>query len=115
MNDLERLLCAIPKGKENAVHNEELAKQFGVSIHIIKKQVQEARNKGVPIVSDYHGYWITDDRAEIRAFIESMEKHGKKRLKTIKALKNTLNNIEGQNSLFNTSQGVEMGVTDGQK
>lgn len=106
--ELEKLLCAIPKGKENAVHNDELAKQFGVSIHTIKKQVQDARNKKIPIVSDSHGYWLTDDRDEIKAFIGSMEKQGKKRLKTIKALKRTLNNIEGQNSLFNASHDIGM-------
>lgn len=105
--ELERLLCAIPKGKENAVHNEELANQFGVSIGVIKKQIQEAREQEIPIVSAKDGYWQTDDREELQDFINSMEKQGKKRLKTIKALKRTLKGIEGQESLFNVSQDVE--------
>ena len=107
-NDLERILCAIPKGKDKAIHNEELAKQFGMSIHTIKKYIQDARMQGIPIVSDKSGYWITDDREELKAFIDSMEKQGKKRFKTIKALKRTLNNIEGQNSFFNASQDIGM-------
>ena len=104
--DLVRILCAIPKGKEKTVHNEALAKQFGVSIHTIKKYIQEARMQGISIVSDKSGYWITDDREELKAFIDSMERQGKKRFKTIKALKRTLNNIEGQNSLFNVSYDI---------
>ena len=104
--DLERILCAIPKGKCKAIHNGELAKQFGVSIHTIKKHIQEARMQGIPIVSDTSGYWITDDREELKAFIDSMEKQGKKRFKTIKALKRTLNDIEGQNSLFNALHSI---------
>ena len=72
--ELERLLCAIPKNKENAIHNEELAKQFGVSMHTIKTPVQEARDIGIPIVSDSNGYWYTDDRNELKVFVNSMEK-----------------------------------------
>ena len=106
--DLERILCAIPKGIEKAVHNEELANQFGVSIHTIKKYIQEARMQGIPIVSDKSGYWITDDREELKTFIDSMERQGKKRFKTIKALKRTLNNIDGQNSLFNVPHDIRM-------
>lgn len=106
-NDLERILCAIPKGKDKAIHNEELAKQFGMSIHTIKKYIQDARMQGIPIVSDNSGYWITDDREELKAFIDSMQKQGKKRFKTIKALKCTLNDIEWQNSLLDALQGIQ--------
>ena len=106
-NDLERILCAIPKGKDKAIHNEELAAQFGMSIHTIKKYIQDARMQGIPIVSDKSGYWITDNREELKTFIDSMEKQGKKRFKTIKALKRTLNDIEGQNDLLNALQGIQ--------
>ena len=106
-NELEKIVCAIPNGKDNAVHNETLANQFCVSIHTTKKAIQEARMQGVPVVSDKSGYWITNDREELRTFIESMQKQGKKRFKTIKALKCTLNSIEGQESLFKALQGTE--------
>ena len=62
--------------------------------------------QGIPIVSDKRGYWLTDDRTELKEFIDSMEIQGKKRFRTIKTLKSTLNNIEGQNSLFNALHGI---------
>lgn len=99
-----RVICAIPKGKDNAIHTEELARQFGVSMHIIKKYVQEARDCGIPISSDKNGYWLTNDRAELQKFVDTMEKQGKKRLKTVRALKDTLKKTEGQKSLFNALQ-----------
>ena len=99
--ELEKLLCAIPKGKENAVHNEELAKKFGVSTTKIKNLIHEAREHGVPIASGMLGYWITEDREEIQKFVNSMDKSAIKRIATTKALKHMLSVTEGQITLPN--------------
>lgn len=103
-NKLERLLCAIPKGKENALHNEELARQLGVSPTKVKRMIQDAREQGMPIVSSKCGYWITEDREELKVFANSMEKQAKMRFLSIKAIKHTLSGTDGQICLPDVSE-----------
>lgn len=78
----------IPKGKENAIHLEQLAHALNMSDTCIKKHIKEARRNGAPIMSAKCGYWLTENEAERRAFIDNMNAQGYARLKTARDFAN---------------------------
>lgn len=58
----------IPKGRNNAISRARLCMLTGKSDRANRKQIQDARNMGVPIIANTEdgGYYISDDPAEIR-------------------------------------------------
>lgn len=97
---LDRLECIIPKGKENAIHQEELARRLGTTADNAKKLVRLARAQGLQILSGKCGYWIAENDAEKSEFVNLMRAQAFSRLRSAKPIRNTLNNISGQISLF---------------
>lgn len=103
MDKIERV---IPIGKENAIHQEELASLLGVSPATVKKMVREARQRGVEILSGTQGYWLAKDDNERREFVSLLSKQAFTRLKTTKPIKSSLQEINGQISLSDALNGV---------
>lgn len=108
--DYMNLVCALPVGKENAIHQEPLAKLLGVSCTALKKLIRSARNEGVHIMSGKQGYYRPKDNNERRQFISNLQKQAATRFKTANIVKAALNDtavqIEGQLSIddyINTS------------
>ncbi len=95
----ERLIQAIPKGKENAKHLQDLAKELNRSTDTVKHMIRSARKEGVHILSDQTGYWISDNVTEIRAFIGTMTRQSTTRFASIKEFKAQLGTIDGQMSI----------------
>ena len=95
----ERLIQAIPKGKENAKHLQDLARELNRSTDTVKHMIRSARKEGVYILSDQTGYWISDNVTEIRAFIGAMTRQSTSRFASIKEFKAQLGTIDGQMSL----------------
>ena len=109
MEILERV---IPIGKENAIHQKELASLLGVTPATAKIMVREARNQGMEIMSGSQGYWRPKDDNERREFTNLLSKQAFTRLKTVKPIKSTLQEINGQISLSDVISGVaEEGLT----
>jgi len=101
--DIERLLSLIPIGKDNAIHQSDLGKALGVSPAAAKGMIREARNQGHnEILSGIQGYYIAADDNERREFVSLLSKQAATRFKTVKPVKSTLNEIEGQMSLSDT-------------
>lgn len=98
-NDME-LLNAIPRDRENAIHQMQLAEKLHINTGLLKKRIQTARREGAPICSAQCGYWITDDEEELECFTSSMRRQGFSRLATSKPINDTLKQIEGQMSLL---------------
>lgn len=93
---MNRLEGIIPTGKENAIHQAELAKLLNVSTRTVKALVKEARGNGVEILSGKQGYWIAKNDQERKAYVALSSKQAFTRLKTIKPIKNTLAAYKGQ-------------------
>ncbi len=102
---MKDVLSVIPKGKENAIHQQELAKILGLNMWQVKKAIQKERRNGAVILSDQNGYWISDDKEEIKAFLVSMRKQAISRFNSTKAINNSLREIEGQECLDTLPQG----------
>lgn len=85
-----------PKGRENALHQKELAEILDISPQEVKELAIKGREIGVPILSDSCGYWFSDNKEEIQKFVNSHEKYGRTCFKSVKALKETLKVMQGQ-------------------
>lgn len=106
-DSLESIEKYIPIGKENAIHQGELAEVVGVSVRKLKEMITDARLEGVMICSNGNGYFIAKNRDEAQAFYISMRKQALTRLKSIKLIRHKLREIEGQISLFDNVEGAK--------
>lgn len=102
----ELIYNSIPIGKENAVHLQTLCEEWGVSTTWAKHIIREARLQGVEICSSIDGYWLASDTEEGKSFIKAIKTQAFTRLKTARAVKNSLNELKGQMSLNNEQMGV---------
>ncbi len=96
MFDIRKL---IPLGKENAIHQEELAKILGVSCGKAKLMVKDARNNGAEIISSVRGYYFPKDDEERKEYVKTQKKQALARLSTIKPISDSLKEFKGQISL----------------
>ena len=62
---VQRVVEAIPVGKENAVTREKLSQTLMMPDRQVRKCIQIARDAGVLIVNTGRGYYITDELDEI--------------------------------------------------
>ena len=95
----EKLLEVIPVGRFNAIHLKDGALKMGVTEGGFKNLVRKARKDGAFILSDTRGYWQSDDRAEVQAFLDSMDKQAKSRFSSTKSMRNYMSEVEGQLSI----------------
>lgn len=86
----------IPCGKPNAIHLRELVEASNKKPTIIKKEIKEARQKGIFVLSGSCGYWISNDKEEQREFIATMRKQALSRLKSIKPINDSFKQCTGQ-------------------
>lgn len=94
MNDLDRLIAAIPYGKENAIDRFALSQKIGTSDRRMRQLIEDARNAGLFILNDGDGkgYYQTTDLDEMlrnyrtdRSRALAILKRQKKMRKTLKA------------------------------
>ena len=95
----EKLLEVIPVGRFNAIHFKDGALKMGVTEGGFKNLVRKARKDGAFILSDTCGYWQSDDRAEVQAFLDSMYKQAKSRFSSTKSMRNYMSEVQGQLSI----------------
>lgn len=95
----DKLISVIPTGKDNAIHQEELAEIMGVKPAAAKHMVMMARREGIEIISGREGYWFTDNDKERMEFLNTMRRQAYSRLISSKPTKIVLNETKGQISL----------------
>ena len=103
---MDTLLQIIPTGKENALHQEEIANRLGISRARVKALIRAARDKGIEILSGIHGYYYAKDDNEREEFAATISKQAYTRLKTAKPIKCALKNVSGQISLSDALNNV---------
>ena len=99
MKTHNNIMESIPIGRENAMHLEEISEKLNMNPNSVKKQIREARENGMLILSSKCGYWYSEDVNERATFVDRIEKNARARLKTIKAIKRSLKTIKGQGEL----------------
>ncbi len=99
MMDINKLNGVIPVGKENAIHQKDLAYRLGIKPADAKMMVRKARQQGLQILSGTDGYWFAADEEEKRIFVNTMRKQALSRLKTASPINKTIPHIQGQISL----------------
>lgn len=92
MNDLDRLISAIPFGRENAIDRFALQERMGISDRKVRQLIEDARNAGLFIInnSDGRGYYQTTDLDEMERSYRSDRKRALSILRRQKALRRTL-------------------------
>lgn len=79
LEDRERMLAAIPRGRENRMIADKIAKAAAIVDPDWRTQsstrsiITELIMEGHPICSSSRGYWITDKREEVETYIEEMK------------------------------------------
>jgi len=62
-------------GAENAMFRRDLMAMTGLRDRELRLMIEAERRQGIPILSDnIHGYWLSDDPAEIKKFSRSMKR-----------------------------------------
>lgn len=93
MEDLKNLP---PTGKGNAISARELAAKLGITERVLRDIITEERVRGVVICSSVAGYYLPENREEIRDFCNLMEKREKHSFIAIQSARRALGKIEGQ-------------------
>lgn len=93
MDLIEKYLREHSDGKDYPVCSRELAKAFCVPRTTIRRMINTARSNGSPICSNQKGYYITNDKEEIKSIISSLRGRIAKMECAIIGLENYLHTI----------------------
>lgn len=97
-----RVLNCLKIGEENAQSRDTLVTLTGYSDRHVRQQIEQLRRKGIEVMSDSRkrGYWISSGREDKRAFVEQMDKRGKKCIGVVKPVRRELKKAKNQASMF---------------
>lgn len=93
---MREIINLIPKGKENAVHLNVLARLADLHPRAVKKIIKDARRNGAPILSGIEGYWIGTKEEQVQ-FLRMMKGQALSRLKTISDMQKNAESLGGGN------------------
>lgn len=91
------LINYIPTGRANAITRQELVRLTGMTDRAIRREIKKLNQEGIPILSSSRGcgYWLSDDTAEIEAYIKEIDSRRKSLYLSSAALRNELNRRKG--------------------
>lgn len=74
-SEMDRVLAAIPSGRENAITMRRLVEATGLSQRIVYAAVEQLRNSNPPrdICSGSPGYWLATDEADFDETLRQMD------------------------------------------
>ncbi len=87
------ILAFIPKGRENAISQRDLALVAQVSKRQARRMVEASRQRGNPICSSDSGYWI-GNKADINRTLKRLYSQVKCMQCTIRGLEYALGEVE---------------------
>lgn len=74
-------------GQGSALTISDLRRLTGLDSRVIRRQIEQERRGGCPIVSDcQRGYWLAETQAEIETFCHSMRRRAREILRTARAV-----------------------------
>ncbi len=82
-----RIANLLSHGPENGITLRHLEKLFDLPGREVRRQIERERRAGELIISDnQHGYYLTNDPAEVQRFARSMKHRARQILRTARAL-----------------------------
>jgi 5-formaminoimidazole-4-carboxamide-1-beta-D-ribofuranosyl 5'-monophosphate synthetase len=81
------IIVLIPKGESNRITSSNITKLTNVDGATIRRLVNEARSKFVPIASDARGYFVADKPEELNHTIAQLNSRIHKMIKAREGLK----------------------------
>lgn len=75
----KEVLDRIPTTRDKAIHLQAIISELAISESQAKAIVKLLRLQGVPICSDYKGYWIAESDQDYKWYLTQMEQLGYKR------------------------------------
>ncbi len=96
MKDIS-IIDYIPRGKENAISREKLSQITGLSDRKMRQEIANARRDTCIINNqDNKGYYIPDNKEEVRRYIKQEEHRAKSIFTNLGGARNYLNKLENQ-------------------
>lgn len=85
--EIEELEFCLKTGRSNAVKEKVLAQMMDTSRRRVRKIIEIARNNGIPVIADGHGYFIADlsDNGDRKAAVSF---YNRERAKALTLLRN---------------------------
>ena len=107
--DFMRVISHIPQGRENRITREQLSQLTGRNGRLVQKAIEEARGRGVPVISSSHnkGYYIAETQAEIDTMLREIWSRIRSLLKTYWTLKRRLR-VDGQMTLYELEELIKL-------
>ena len=90
------IMTFIAKGKENAISRQELCQLLNQPDRVVRKLIQEARDRGEVILNDQSGagYWTSDDEGELKRQYNTNQRRARAILRQQKYLRRRLRALE---------------------
>ncbi len=104
MATVQQLLSILPNSRQTAIHAIDIARGLGLPItgnQVETRQlIREAIQAGHTIVSNTSvGYWLSSNKAEIQAYIDSLESRANDTFSRANELKNAWNSANPTNQI----------------
>jgi DNA-binding transcriptional regulator LsrR (DeoR family) len=90
------IMTFIAKGKENAISRQELCTLLNLPDRVVRKLIQEARDRGEVILNDQSGagYWVSDDEGELKRQYNTNQRRARAILRQQKHIRRRLRALE---------------------
>lgn len=90
------IMVFIAKGKENAISRQELCQLLNLPDRVVRKLIQEARDRGEVILNDQSGagYWVSDDEGELKRQYNTNQRRARAILRQQKHIRRRLRALE---------------------
>lgn len=90
----------LPTGKENAISSIRLMERYNISDErVLRKYVEQERKDGALILSCSKGYYKSDNREDVKEFVNIMEKRAKSTMYVLRSARAFLKDVDGQISI----------------
>jgi DNA-binding transcriptional regulator YhcF (GntR family) len=96
----ERVLGAIPPGRDDAVTQRRLARHLGIQCRDVQAAVEELRREGYPVCTGNRGVWVTADPEEIRDQYRALRRRALHQLSNLRRMLRTAESLESPLTLW---------------
>lgn len=70
------VLDRIPTTRDKAIHLQAIQSELAISENQLKAIIKLLRLQGIPVCSDYQGYWIAENEQDVKWYIAQIEQQG---------------------------------------
>lgn len=90
----------LPTGKENAISSTQLMARYNINdVRLLRKYVEQERKDGALILSCSKGYYKSNNREDVKEFVNLMEKRAKSTMYVLRSARAFLKDVDGQISI----------------